>query len=51
MAPMLFIIVKIGNDVKILKGRTNGPLSNVIGWIPFGIMAMSVGLLFFSWNQ
>jgi hypothetical protein len=51
MAPMLFIIVKIGNDVKILKGRTNGPLSNVIGWITFGIMAMSVGLLFFSWNQ
>jgi len=49
--PMLFIIVKIGNDKKILKGRTNGPLSNVVGWITFGIMAISVGLLFFSWNQ
>lgn len=48
--PMLFIIVKIGNDKKILKDRTNGPLSNVIGWITFGIMAISVGLLFFSWN-
>lgn len=49
--PMLFIIVKIGNDKKILKGRTNGPLSNVVGWITFGIMAISVGLLIFSWNQ
>jgi NRAMP (natural resistance-associated macrophage protein)-like metal ion transporter len=49
--PMLFIIMKIGNDKKILKARTNGPLSNVVGWITFGIMALSVGLLFFSWNQ
>ena len=49
--PMLFIIIKIGNDKKILKARTNGLLSNVVGWITFGIMAMSVGLLFFSWNQ
>ena len=49
--PMLFIIIKIGNDKKILKARTNGLLSNVVGWITFGIMAMSVVLLLFSWNQ
>jgi NRAMP (natural resistance-associated macrophage protein)-like metal ion transporter len=48
--PMLFIIIKIGNDKKILKARTNGLLSNVVGWITFGIMAISVGLLFFSGN-
>jgi NRAMP (natural resistance-associated macrophage protein)-like metal ion transporter len=47
--PMLFIIVRLGNDKNILKGRTNGPFSNVVGWITFGIMAISVGLLFFSW--
>jgi Mn2+/Fe2+ NRAMP family transporter len=47
--PMLFIIVKIGNDKKILKARTNGRLSNVVGWITFGIMAISIGVLFFSW--
>jgi Mn2+/Fe2+ NRAMP family transporter len=35
--PMLFIIIKIGNNKKILKARTNGPLSNMLGWITFGI--------------
>jgi Mn2+/Fe2+ NRAMP family transporter len=49
--PMLFIIIKLGNDRNILQGRTIGIFSNVVGWITFGIMAMSVGLLFFSWNQ
>lgn len=47
--PMLFIIIKLGNDRNILQGRTNGIFSNVVGWITFGIMAISVGLFFFSW--
>jgi NRAMP (natural resistance-associated macrophage protein)-like metal ion transporter len=46
--PMLFIIVRLGNDREILRGITNGIFSNIVGWITFAIMAISVGLLFFT---
>jgi NRAMP (natural resistance-associated macrophage protein)-like metal ion transporter len=47
--PMLFIIIRLGNDRNILEGRTNGMFFNAIAWITFGIMAISVGLYFYSW--
>jgi NRAMP (natural resistance-associated macrophage protein)-like metal ion transporter len=47
--PMLFIIVRLGNDRELLRGITNGIFSNIVGWITFAIMAISVGLLFFTW--
>jgi NRAMP (natural resistance-associated macrophage protein)-like metal ion transporter len=49
--PMLFIIIRLGNDRNVLRGNTNGVFSNVVGWITFAIMAISVGLLFFIWTR
>lgn len=46
--PMIFIILKIGNDRNILKDKTNGFFSNFVGWITFVIMTISVVLLFLT---
>jgi NRAMP (natural resistance-associated macrophage protein)-like metal ion transporter len=46
--PMLFIIMKIANDKKILGNRVNGRVKNTIGWITVGIMAIAVGIMFVS---
>src|ERR687888_295672 len=40
--PILFAVMKIANDKKILKDNTNSYVSNVIGWLTFAIMGVSV---------
>ncbi|HJT84718.1 MAG TPA: Nramp family divalent metal transporter [Nitrososphaeraceae archaeon] len=46
--PMILLIIKIGNDRSILKDKTNGLFSNVVGWITFTIMTISVIFLFLT---
>jgi Mn2+/Fe2+ NRAMP family transporter len=48
--PILFAIMRIANDKKILEGRTNGLISNILGWLTFIIMGISVVILFIGWN-
>jgi NRAMP (natural resistance-associated macrophage protein)-like metal ion transporter len=48
--PILFIILKIANDKKILEDKTNSSVSNVLGWLTFLIMGISVAVLFFTWG-
>jgi NRAMP (natural resistance-associated macrophage protein)-like metal ion transporter len=47
--PILFVILKIANDKKILENKTNGLGSNILGWLTFLIMGMSVVVLLFAW--
>jgi Mn2+/Fe2+ NRAMP family transporter len=49
--PMLFAIMRIANDKKILGDMTNKRLSNVLGWIAFVIMSVSVLILFVTWSK
>jgi Mn2+/Fe2+ NRAMP family transporter len=48
-APMLFVIMRIANDKKILRDMTNKRLSNILGWTAFIIMCISVLILFVTW--
>ncbi|WP_101476816.1 NRAMP family divalent metal transporter [Candidatus Nitrosotalea bavarica] len=48
--PLLVLIVKIGNDKKILEGRTTGKISNVIGWITVLVMGFSAVIMFLTWQ-
>jgi NRAMP (natural resistance-associated macrophage protein)-like metal ion transporter len=48
--PILFVILKIANDKKILEDKTNSLASNVLGWLTFLIMAISVVVLLFTWS-
>jgi Mn2+/Fe2+ NRAMP family transporter len=49
--PILFAILRIANDKKILKDKINGPVSNLLGWLTFMIMGISVIILFFTWSN
>ena len=49
--PILFVIMKIANDKKILKENTNGRITNVIGWITFVIMAIATIIMFITFAK
>lgn len=46
--PILFSIMKIANDKKILGKRVNGKVTNIIGWMTVVIMAAAVVTMFAS---
>jgi NRAMP (natural resistance-associated macrophage protein)-like metal ion transporter len=46
--PLLFILMRIANDKNILQNKTNGRLSNIVGWFTFSVMTFSVAILFLS---
>lgn len=48
--PMLFIIMRIANDKRILEGKTNGLFSNVVGWITFAVMGIATVIMFLTWG-
>jgi len=43
--------MKIANDKKVLGDKTNSRLSNVIGWLTFVIMGISVVIMFVTWGK
>lgn len=47
--PLLVVIMKIGNDKQILETRTNGKISNIVGWITVGVMGFAVIVMFLTW--
>jgi NRAMP (natural resistance-associated macrophage protein)-like metal ion transporter len=49
--PILFAVMKIANDKKVLRDNTNGRMSNVIGWLTFAVMGISVVIMFVSWGK
>jgi Mn2+/Fe2+ NRAMP family transporter len=49
--PILFAVMKIANDKKSLRDKTNNRMSNVIGWITFAIMGVSVIILLVAWGK
>ena len=46
--PILFIVMRLANDRKILEDRVNTRFSNVLGWITFAIMTISVVVMILS---
>jgi Mn2+/Fe2+ NRAMP family transporter len=49
--PILFAVTKIANDKEILRDKTNNHMSNVIGWLTFAIMGVSVIILLVAWGK
>jgi NRAMP (natural resistance-associated macrophage protein)-like metal ion transporter len=48
--PILYTVMKIGNDRKILGNKVNGRLSNIIGWNTVVIMSVSVVIMFLTFT-
>lgn len=49
--PILFAILRIANDKRMLEGKTNSLTSNILGWSTFLIIGISVVILFFTWSS
>ncbi len=49
--PILFAVMNIANDKEILGGKTNSYVSNIIGWLIFAIMGVSVIIMFVTWGK
>ncbi len=49
--PILFLIMRLANDKKILHNKTNSHFSNIIGWITFAIMTISVIVMFLTFSN
>jgi Mn2+/Fe2+ NRAMP family transporter len=49
--PILFTIMKIANDKRVLRDSTNSRVSNVIGWLIFVIMGVSAIIMFVTWGK
>ena len=49
--PILFVIMKIANDKQILKEKTNGHLTNIIGWMTFIIMTLAAIIMFITFGK
>jgi NRAMP (natural resistance-associated macrophage protein)-like metal ion transporter len=49
--PILFVLLRIANDKKILGSRVNRRVSNVLGWLTFAIMAASVCIMLAAWGR
>ncbi len=49
--PILFAVMKIANDKESLRDKTNNRVSNVIGWLTFAIMGVSVIILLVAWGK
>jgi NRAMP (natural resistance-associated macrophage protein)-like metal ion transporter len=49
-APILFIIMRAANDKNILGKKVNGRISNIIGWLTFTMMSVSVVIMFLTWR-
>ena len=48
--PILIAIMKIANDKKLLLTKTNGRVSNIIGWMTVLIMGFAAGIMFVTWR-
>jgi NRAMP (natural resistance-associated macrophage protein)-like metal ion transporter len=46
--PILFIVMRLANDKKILEDKINSRFSNIFGWLTFAIMTVSVIVMFLS---
>jgi Mn2+/Fe2+ NRAMP family transporter len=49
--PMIFAILKIANDKKVLGSRTNGPITNLVGCITLIAMGAASAIMFLMWNH
>jgi|SRR5438094_2937336 len=47
--PLLVMVMKIANDKKTLGKKTNGKLSNVLGWITTTIMGVAALFMISTW--
>jgi NRAMP (natural resistance-associated macrophage protein)-like metal ion transporter len=47
--PLLVVVMLVSNDKRVMGKRTNGPWTNIIGWLATGIMFVAAIAMFLTW--
>jgi Mn2+/Fe2+ NRAMP family transporter len=48
--PLLVVVMLIANNKKVMGPRTNGTVTNLIGWLAAAVMFMAAIAMFLTWN-
>jgi NRAMP (natural resistance-associated macrophage protein)-like metal ion transporter len=49
--PLVITIMKISNDKTILGEKTNGKITNIVGWMSVVVIGVSVVIMFLTWAK
>lgn len=49
--PLLVVVMLVANNKRVMGSRTNGPVTNIIGWLAALIMFAAAIAMFATWNS
>ncbi len=49
--PLLVVVMLVANNRRVMGSRTNGPVTNVIGWLAAFIMSAAAIAMFATWSN
>lgn len=49
--PLLVVVMLVSNNEQVMGRRTNGPWTNIIGWLAAAIMFAAAIGMFFTWGE
>src|SRR5580765_231709 len=49
--PLLVVVMLVANNKHVMGARTNGPFTNIIGWMAAGIMFAAAAGMFVTWGN
>ena len=49
--PLLVVVMLVSNNKKVMGDRTNGPFTNIVGWLAAAVMFAAAAGMFLTWNN
>lgn len=49
--PLLVVVMLVANNKKVMGKRTNGPFTNIFGWLATAVMFAAAIAMFATWSQ
>jgi len=49
--PLLVVVMLVSNNKRVMGTRTNGPFTNIVGWLAVAVMFAAAIAMFATWSQ
>ncbi|MEP7076245.1 MAG: divalent metal cation transporter [Acidobacteriota bacterium] len=49
--PLLVVVMLVANNKRVMGKRTNGPVTNILGWLAVAIMSSAAIAMFITWQS
>jgi NRAMP (natural resistance-associated macrophage protein)-like metal ion transporter len=49
--PLLVVVMLVANNKRVMGARSNGPFTNIVGWLAAAVMFAAALGMFFTWNN